>query len=66
MRTIGSTIVGELFDTLLFVIIAFIGTIPSTAIMTMILSQYIWKVSYEVIATPFTYKIINWYKKLEN
>ena len=66
MRTIGSTIVGELLDTLIFVIIAFIGTVPSSAIVTMILCQYIWKVSYEVVATPITYKVINWYKKLEN
>ena len=66
MRTIGSTIIGELLDTLIFVIIAFIGTVPSSAIITMILCQYIWKVSYEVVATPITYKVINWYKKLEN
>ena len=66
MRTIGSTIVGELLDTLIFVIIAFIGTVPSSAIITMILCQYIWKVLYEVVATPITYKVINWYKKLEN
>ena len=66
MRTIGSTIVGELLDTLIFVIIAFVGTVPSSAIVTMILCQYIWKVSYEVVATPITYKVINWYKKLEN
>ena len=66
MRTIGSTIVGELFDTLVFVGIAFIGTVPLKVIITMIISQYLWKVLYETLATPFTYKIINWYKKLEN
>ncbi len=66
MRTIGSTIVGELLDTLIFVLIAFTGTVPTSAILTMIISQYFWKVGYEVIATPFTYKVINSYKKLEN
>ncbi len=65
VRTIGSTIVGELFDTLIFVLIAFTGTVPVSAIITMILSQYIWKVSYETLATPVTYKVINLYKKLE-
>jgi len=66
LRTIGSTIVGELLDTLIFVIIAFLGTVPNNVIITMILCQYVWKVLYEVIATPITYKVINWYKKLEN
>ncbi|MBQ6323780.1 MAG: queuosine precursor transporter [Bacilli bacterium] len=66
MRTIGSTIVGELLDTLLFATIAFIGTVPTSVVLTMIVSQYTWKVTYEAIATPLTYKIINAYKKLEN
>ena len=66
MRTIGSTIIGELLDTLIFVLIAFIGIIPSSSIITMIISQYFWKVGYETIATPITYKVINYYKKLEN
>ena len=61
-----STMVSQIVDTLIFVMIAFVGTIPSSAIITMILCQYIWKVVYEVVATPITYKVINWYKKLEN
>ena len=65
MRTIGSTVVGELLDTLIFVLIGFTGSIPFNVIFTMILSQFIWKVSYEIIATPFTYIAINKYKKLE-
>lgn len=66
VRTIGSTIVGELLDTLAFVLIAFIGTIPTSALITTIISQYIWKVAYEALATPLTYAVINKYKKLEN
>ena len=66
IRTIGSTIIGELFDTLIFVLIAFVGSVPKEAIITMILCQFVWKVSYEIIATPLTYLIINKFKKLEN
>ena len=65
MRTIGSTIVGELLDTVVFVSIAFIGSIPGNVILTMIICQFLWKVGYEIIATPFTYFAINQYKKLE-
>lgn len=65
IRTISSTIVGELFDTLIFVLIGFIGVVNSNAIMTMIICQFLWKVSYEIIATPLTYLAINRYKKLE-
>jgi len=66
MRTIGSTIIGEALDTIIFVLIAFSTTVPSSVILTMIFSQFIWKVGYETIATPFTYYAINKYKKLES
>ena len=65
MRTIGSTIVGEALDTIVFVLIAFTGSIPTNVIITMIVCQFVWKVSYEIIATPLTYLAINKYKKLE-
>lgn len=65
MRTIGSTAVGEGIDTLLFITIAFMGIIPSNVLITMIFAQYIWKVSYEVVATPLTYKLVGWVKHQE-
>lgn len=65
MRTIGSTIVGEALDTVVFVLIAFTGSVPSNVILTMIICQFVWKVGYEIIATPLTYVAINKYKKLE-
>ena len=65
VRTIGSTIVGELLDTLIFVFIAFYGTIDSTVLLTTIISQFVWKVSYEVLATPLTYLVVNKVKKYE-
>lgn len=65
MRTIGSTIVGEGVDTIVFVLIAFYGTLPLAALFTIIWSGYLFKVGYEVIATPITYLIVGWLKKTE-
>lgn len=63
LRTISSTLVGEGFDTLIFTTIAFYGVFPLSAI---IISNYIFKVSAEVIFTPITYKIVGFLKKSEN
>jgi hypothetical protein len=65
MRTIGSTIVGEGVDTIVFVLVAFYGTLPLAALFTVIWSGYLFKVGYEVIATPITYAIIGWLKRAE-
>jgi len=64
-RTIGSTIFGELIDTLIFCFIAFYGVLPNGLLISVVLSNYIFKVSYEAIATPITYKVVNFYKKKE-
>lgn len=64
-RTIGSTIVGEGIDTTLFVLIAFYGLISGSILIAAIFSGYIFKVAYEVIATPITYKIVAFLKKSE-
>lgn len=66
MRTIGSTVVGELMDTLIFCTIAFWGTISNALLLSVIISNYVFKVLYEVIATPITYKVIKFYKKMED
>ena len=65
VRTIGSTIVGEGIDTLLFIFISFFGVVPFTIMLGMVLAQYVWKVSYEVIATPLTYWLVGWVKHKE-
>ena len=66
VRTIGSTIVGEFLDTVIFSTIAFIGNIPVNALLVMMLCQFLWKVLYETISTPFTYYVIDKFKRLEN
>jgi hypothetical protein len=65
MRTIGSTIVGEFLDTIFFCLIAFWGQIPIKLLLTVIISNYILKVSVEVFFTPITYKIVKLLKKHE-
>jgi len=64
-RTIGSTLIGEGLDTVIFISIAFWGIIPSQLMLTAILTQWIFKVLYEVIATPFTYLVVGFLKRRE-
>ena len=65
MRTIGSTIVGEGVDTALFITIVFFGTIQEGQIVGLIISGYLFKVLYEVVATPLTYFIVRKLKVYE-
>jgi len=62
-RTIGSTIVGEGLDTLIFITLAYIGT-PSF-VLIMILYHWLVKTGIEALATPFTYAVVNFLKKKE-
>src|SRR5437868_10098688 len=64
-RTIGSTLIGEGFDTLIFISIAFWGIIPASSMLQAILTQWIFKVVYEIVATPFTYLIVGFLKRKE-
>ncbi len=66
MRTISSTIVGEGLDSLVFILIAFYGIVPAAGLPMMILGQAGFKICYEIIATPLTYLVVNWVKKIEN
>ena len=64
-RTIGSTIVGEGLDALVFITIAFGGTMSWALIGGIILTHWLVKTGYEVVATPFTYLVVNSLKKKE-
>jgi uncharacterized integral membrane protein (TIGR00697 family) len=67
VRTIGSTLVGELVDTLAFVTVASIfGVFPWSLFTTLLVSNYIFKVSIEVLMTPVTYGVVRWLKRVEN
>jgi len=64
-RTIGSTVVGELVDSTLFILIAFFGILPGSLLVTLIISNYLFKTAVEVIFTPVTYKVIKFLKRKE-
>lgn len=64
-RTIGSTITGQLVDSIMLILIAFWGVLPLPKILLMIASSYGFKVAYEVVATPLTYLAIRKLKRIE-
>jgi len=64
-RTIASTIVGEGLDTVLFVLIAFYGSLSSSILLAVMISNYLFKVGLETVLTPATYRLVNWLKRVE-
>lgn len=64
-RTIGSTVVGQGVDTAIFAVVAFYGIVPFGVIIQIAIAGYIFKVVYEVLATPVTYAVVNRVKKAE-
>ena len=64
-RTVGSTVVGQAVDTAVVMILAFGGSLNSALIANLIVSGYTFKVVYEVLATPLTYVIVNFLKRVE-
>ncbi|MBK9749953.1 MAG: queuosine precursor transporter [Chloroflexi bacterium] len=65
-RTIGSTIAGQGVDTTVFFVIATaLGVFPIELMLSLIVSNYIFKVSIEVIFTPITLRVIRWLKTSE-
>lgn len=65
LRTISSTIAGQLVDTTLFVVIAFAGVFEIKLIVGAIISGWIFKVLYEALATPLTYLVVGKLKRME-
>jgi uncharacterized integral membrane protein (TIGR00697 family) len=66
LRTIVSTLLGQAADSAVFITIAFWGIIPPAGMIQAILSQWLFKVVFEIIATPLTYVIVNRLKRAEN
>jgi uncharacterized integral membrane protein (TIGR00697 family) len=64
-RTIGSTLVGEGLDSVVFMTLSFAGTIPFQALGTAIMTQWLVKLAYEVAATPVTYLVVGFLKRRE-
>jgi uncharacterized integral membrane protein (TIGR00697 family) len=64
-RTIGSTVVGQGLDSLVFVTLAFAGAVPAAALGAIVAAQWAVKVAYEAAATPLTYAAVAWLKSRE-
>lgn len=64
-RTIGSTLVGQGLDSLVFITLAFVGTIPLTGLASAIVTQWLAKSLYEAAVTPLTYGVVNFLKRQE-
>ncbi len=63
LRTIGSSMVGYIFDSVPFVVIAFYGTVPFEDLLKMIALQYVLKLGIEAFAgTPLAYVVVAWLK----
>ena len=66
-RTISSTLVGELVDTLIFILIASLFKVfPWSLFITLVLTNYLFKCSIEALMTPLTYLVVNRLKHQEH
>ena len=66
VRTIGSSIIGYMFDTIPFVLIAFLGVMTARDILLMIALQYFMKLAIEILfGTPMAYAVIKLLRKIE-
>lgn len=66
LRAILSTILGETVDSLVFIPIAFIGTLPFNEMLSMMILLVVLKTLYETICLPITYFVVNKTKQYEN
>lgn len=65
LRLIGSTMVGELFDTLIFCLVAFGGILKGWDMVNYVVVGWVFKVGVEVVLLPVTYKVVSVLKKAE-
>jgi uncharacterized integral membrane protein (TIGR00697 family) len=64
-RTIGSTVVGQGVDSLIFYPLAFWGVWSNSQVITVMVTNWLLKVGWEVVLTPVTYAVVNWLKRKE-
>ncbi len=64
-RTIGSTVVGQGVDSILFYPIAFLGVWSLEQVFTVLITNYVLKVLWEAVLTPVTYRVVAALKKAE-
>jgi uncharacterized integral membrane protein (TIGR00697 family) len=66
LRLIGSTLIGEGVDTLIFFPVAFYGLLPDGLLASIMLTNYLLKCGWEILATPLTYAVVRVLKRAEN
>jgi uncharacterized integral membrane protein (TIGR00697 family) len=64
-RIVGSTLCGELVDSVIFYFLAFYGRMPLAHLTLIMFTQYALKSGWEIIATPLTYRVVAFLKKAE-
>ena len=64
-RTIGSTVFGQAVDSAIFYPIAFLGTWSNAQVLTVMVTNWLLKVLWEVVLTPVTYAVVGFLKKRE-
>ena len=64
-RTIGSTVVGQGVDSLIFYPLAFLGVWETSLVVQVMLTNYLLKVLWEVLLTPITYRVVAAFKRAE-
>lgn len=66
-RTIGSTLFGQLVDTVMFMLVASaFGVFPWSLFITLTVTNYLFKCTIETFMTPVTYLVVGWLKQAEN
>lgn len=66
-RTIGSTLIGELVDSSVFILVASLFSVfPWSLFITLVMTNYLFKCSVEALMTPITYLVVNTLKRLEH
>ena len=65
LRTIGSTLAGQLLDSAIFLTVAFAGVLPAASLAPLVLTQWLFKSGYEALATPLTYVVVTALKRAE-
>jgi uncharacterized integral membrane protein (TIGR00697 family) len=64
-RTIGSTVVGQGVDSLIFYPLAFLGVWKTALVIQVLVTNYLLKVLWEILLTPVTYRVVAWFKRAE-
>jgi queuosine precursor transporter len=66
LRFVVSTIFGELVDSIVFVTLAFSGVLPLDALFGIVVSVWVVKVAWEVVALPVSIPLVRWLKRVEH